>query len=282
MNNEANGKSLKKISEITKIIGVSRKALQEYDRLGLLHPTAKTEGGYWLYDEEAVQKITKIQMFSLVGYRRSEMKELLDDATDPAKHREIFCDAIEKLKIKRKQLDGIILWAETMSQVVGVPEMEVLRTSKHGDVYEDTTMLEDIKQTAERLSGFGEQEKDLMLQIMPLMAPLTVKIAALACCKEDAASDNVHEKMETLFEEWQQVFTQILRTVGAISQQESVKDQPLNEQLSGFRGFVETILKGNGSTEEAPEVKLNRMYGQGTADRIRHMVEVFTEQYAQY
>lgn len=277
MKNEENGKSLKKISEITKIIGVSRKALQEYDRLGLVHPTAKTEGGYWLYDEEAIQKISKIQMFAMVGYKRNEMKELLDAAINPVKHREIFCDAIEKLKKKREQMDGIILWAETMSQVVGVPELEELRTSKQGEAYEDITMLEDIKQTTEKLSNVSEKEKELMTQIMPLMAPLTVKIAALACCKKDAASDNVREKMETLFEEWQQAFTQILRTVGAISPQESVKDQPLNEQFGEFRGFVETILKGNGSTEEAFEVKLNRMYGQGTADKIRNMVDEFVE-----
>ena len=151
---------------------------------------------------------------------------------NPVKHREIFCDAIEKLKKKREQMDGIILWAETMSQVVGVPELEELRTSKQGEAYEDITMLEDIKQTTEKLSNVSEKEKELMTQIMPLMAPLTVKIAALACCKEDAASDNVREKMETLFEEWQQAFTQILRTVGAISPQESVKDQPLNELLN--------------------------------------------------
>ena len=279
MKNETNGKSLKKISEITKIIGVSRKALQEYDRLGLVHPTAKTEGGYWLYDEEAVQKISKIQLFAMVGYKRSEMKELLDVARDPVKHREIFCDAIEKLKKKREQMDGIILWAETMSLVVGVPEMEELRTSKQGEAFEDITMLEDIKQTTEKLSNVGEKEKELMTQIMPLMAPLTVKIAALACCKEDAASDEVHEKMETLFEEWQDAFTQILRTMGVMSQQEGMKDKTLKEQLNEFRGFVETILKGNGSMGEAFEGKLDRMYGQGTADKIRNMVDYFVGQY---
>ncbi len=279
MKNETNGKSLKKISEITKIIGVSRKALQEYDRLGLVHPTAKTEGGYWLYDEEAVQKISKIQLFAMVGYKRSEMKELLDVARNPVKHRENFCDAIEKLKKKREQMDGIILWAETMSLVVGVPEMEELRTSKQGEAFEDITMLEDIKQTTEKLSNVGEKEKELMTQIMPLMAPLTVKIAALACCKEDAASDEVHEKMETLFEEWQDAFTQILRIMGVMSQQEGMKDKTLKEQLNEFRGFVETILKGNGSMGEAFEGKLDRMYGQGTADKIRNMVDYFVGQH---
>ena len=61
MNDEINDKKFIKISEVTKAIGASRKALQEYDKMGLVHPTAKTEGGYWLYDMAAVEKIKTIQ-----------------------------------------------------------------------------------------------------------------------------------------------------------------------------------------------------------------------------
>mgnify|MGYP006387690097 FL=1 len=33
---------LYKISDVEKIIGVSRKALQEYDKMDMIHPTKKT------------------------------------------------------------------------------------------------------------------------------------------------------------------------------------------------------------------------------------------------
>ncbi len=39
-------KKLMKLSEVTKLVGVSRKALQEYDKMDLVHPTTTTEGGY--------------------------------------------------------------------------------------------------------------------------------------------------------------------------------------------------------------------------------------------
>lgn len=42
---------MKKLSEVCKIVGVTRRTLQEYDKIYLLHPSAKTEAGYWLYDE---------------------------------------------------------------------------------------------------------------------------------------------------------------------------------------------------------------------------------------
>ena len=280
MSKEVNGKSLKKISEITKIVGVSRKALQEYDRLGLVHPTAKTEGGYWLYDEEAVQRISQIQIFSLVGYKRSEIKQLLDFTTDPVKHREIFCDAIEKLKKKREQIDGIIFLAETMSQIVGVPEMDEMRTLKRGEVYENTTMVEDLKQRVDRFSDFGGKEKEGMKQVMPFIAPLTVKVAALACCQEDINSDGVREKVETIFKEWQSAFTEVLRTLGNMAPDERMEDRPMSQQLSEFKWFVETLLKGDGSTEETLEVKLNRMYGNEAANNIRKMIDAFVELHA--
>ena len=35
-------KKLMKLSEVTKLVGVSRKALQEYDKMDLVHPTATT------------------------------------------------------------------------------------------------------------------------------------------------------------------------------------------------------------------------------------------------
>ena len=79
--NQNTEKKLMKISEITKLLGVSRKALQEYDKMDLVHPTATTEGGYWLYDEDAVGRISTIQLFSMVGYTRKEIKEFIDTVT---------------------------------------------------------------------------------------------------------------------------------------------------------------------------------------------------------
>ena len=54
---------MKKLSEVCKIVGVTRRTLQEYDKIGLLKPTSKTESGYWLYDDTAIQTLILIQIF---------------------------------------------------------------------------------------------------------------------------------------------------------------------------------------------------------------------------
>lgn len=40
--------------------------------MDMIHPTTKTESGYWLYDEDALMTINVIQMFIMVG------REMLD------------------------------------------------------------------------------------------------------------------------------------------------------------------------------------------------------------
>lgn len=63
---------MKRISEVTKLTGLSRRALQEYDKMDLLKHSSTTEGGYWLYDDDAIYTLYFIQMFVEVGYSRKK------------------------------------------------------------------------------------------------------------------------------------------------------------------------------------------------------------------
>ena len=69
---------MKKLSEVCKITGVTRRALQIYEDMDLLKPTAKTECGYWLYDDEAISKIICIIIFKEAGYELKEIKKILN------------------------------------------------------------------------------------------------------------------------------------------------------------------------------------------------------------
>ena len=40
-----------KLSEVGQTVGVTRRTLQAYAKIGLLEPTKKTIGGYWYYRE---------------------------------------------------------------------------------------------------------------------------------------------------------------------------------------------------------------------------------------
>ena len=65
------------IAQMRQLTGVSRRTLQDYDSLGLLRHRDKTPGGYWLYAEEDVERLTIIQMLHCAGYTRRELQEIV-------------------------------------------------------------------------------------------------------------------------------------------------------------------------------------------------------------
>ena len=59
---------MKTAKELQKILGVTRKALRVYDEIGLLCPIVKPRGNKpWLYDDNAVQKLLLITIYTEIG-----------------------------------------------------------------------------------------------------------------------------------------------------------------------------------------------------------------------
>ncbi len=54
---------MKTIKEIAELTGVSARTLRYYDEIGLLKPTDKSEAGYRLYDEDALETLRQILFF---------------------------------------------------------------------------------------------------------------------------------------------------------------------------------------------------------------------------
>ena len=284
--NQDTEKKLMKISEITKLVGVSRKALQEYDKMDLVHPTTTTEGGYWLYDEDSVQKISTIQLFSMVGYTRKEIKEFIDTVTgfDHMEERQArYQDAIERLKRKRAQLDSLISMAEAMAAICTPLSKDTLKDLydyKKGGSFSESSTMDNLQQAMDYLSELEEPQREQANQLIALMQPYVMKLMALSCCQEDAPdSSSVLEKVEDVFQEWKAPYTILMRSLGCASESESVHDLPLSEQLEAFRSFTESTLGGQESVDigDTLEMQLNHRYGEGTADNIRKMIDAFIE-----
>ena len=64
------------LREVCKMTGVSRRAIQGYERAGLVLPTGKNERGYLLYDEDAMERIRQIKFFQDMGFSIREIKEI--------------------------------------------------------------------------------------------------------------------------------------------------------------------------------------------------------------
>ena len=64
------------LREVCDTSGVTRRAVQGYERAGLVAPTGRNRRGYLLYDEPAQEKIRKIKLFQEMGFSVREITEL--------------------------------------------------------------------------------------------------------------------------------------------------------------------------------------------------------------
>ena len=60
---------MKSINQVAKQTGVSIRTLQYYDEIGLLKPSKRTQAGYRMYGDDALQSLQQILFFRELGLR---------------------------------------------------------------------------------------------------------------------------------------------------------------------------------------------------------------------
>lgn len=73
------------LREVCEIVGVSRRAIQGYEKAGLVKPSGKNNRGYLLYNEEKVQRISTIRMFQQFGFTVKEIGVIIDGEKEDIK-----------------------------------------------------------------------------------------------------------------------------------------------------------------------------------------------------
>ena len=68
------------VHEVSKLTGVSIRALQYYDKIGLMKPTGYTQSGYRLYDDTALEKLQQILLFRELEFPLKEIKEIISSS----------------------------------------------------------------------------------------------------------------------------------------------------------------------------------------------------------
>jgi DNA-binding transcriptional MerR regulator len=66
------------LREVCDTFNVSRRAVQGYEKAGLVAATGKNERGYLLYDEEMQARIKKIKLYQQMGFSLKEVREIID------------------------------------------------------------------------------------------------------------------------------------------------------------------------------------------------------------
>lgn len=97
---------MKTVNEVSKISGVSIRALHHYDKIGLLSATEVTDAGYRLYDDAALERLQYILLFKALEFSLKEIKGILDSPDfDRSKALE---QQIHLLELRKEHLQNLI------------------------------------------------------------------------------------------------------------------------------------------------------------------------------
>lgn len=86
---------MRTVKEIAELTGISARTLHYYDEIGLFVPTAKSEAGYRLYDDKALETLQQILFFREFDIPLKEIKAVMDNPG---------LDKNQILKMQRKML----------------------------------------------------------------------------------------------------------------------------------------------------------------------------------
>ena len=70
---------MRTVKEMSNITGISVRTLHYYDEIGLLVPTAKSDAGYRLYDDKALETLQQILFFREFDIPLKEIKSIMDN-----------------------------------------------------------------------------------------------------------------------------------------------------------------------------------------------------------
>ena len=66
------------LREVCQTLGVSRRAVQGYEKAKLVSASGRTESGYLLYNELARERIKQIKQFQDMGFSIKEIQTIID------------------------------------------------------------------------------------------------------------------------------------------------------------------------------------------------------------
>lgn len=132
-----------RIGELAKSAGVSTDLVRHYEKLGLLPKAARTQGGYRIYPEAALQRVLLVRNAVACGFTLRELKTILpmrDAGGAPC--RQVRDLALEKLGALDEQIQNLKALRKTLQVSVSAWDKKLAATKPGAQA----RLLEDFPQ----------------------------------------------------------------------------------------------------------------------------------------
>lgn len=143
---------MRTVHEVSKLSGVSIRALHHYDKIGLLRPAQVTEAGYRLYDDTNLERLQLILLFRELKFSLKEIRVILDSSDHD--RTKILEQQVELLKLQKEHLENLIDLACGI-KMIGVRKLDFSAF--------DTSKIDEyaaqVKETWGQTEAYKEYEK---------------------------------------------------------------------------------------------------------------------------
>lgn len=157
---------MRTVKEISDITGISVRTLHYYDEIGLLKPTDKSEAGYRLYDDKALETLQQILFFREFDISLRDIKAVMDD---PALEKNKILQMQQKmLMAKKERLERLIASIDDILKGENRMDFAVFSKTEIEEMFQ--TMLEhmpnDLKELSIKEFGGDEQWRSHYIKVL--------------------------------------------------------------------------------------------------------------------
>lgn len=148
---------MRTVKEMSDLTGISVRTLHYYDEIGLLKPTLKSDAGYRLYDDKALETLQQILFFREFDIPLKEIKEVM---AHPALDRNQILQVQKRmLTAKKERLESLIANIDSILKGDNRMDFEVFSKTEIEDMYQ--AMAENMDEERKKLfvEHYGSMEE---------------------------------------------------------------------------------------------------------------------------
>ena len=276
------------VKEISKITGISARTLHYYDEIGLFTPTEKSEAGYRLYDDKALENLQQILFFREFDIPLKEIKAIMENPN--LDRNRILQMQKEMLTAKKERIEKLIVSIDDILKGDNKMDFEIFNKTEIEDMYNamEANMTEAQKHIfIERYGSMEEWKKDFLEKASTEEAQRNFekvvewygsKDAALEASMNPQNEDTQRMNQKRLNEIFQEladkkgmdVNSQEIRAL--VGEYDFINKQMF--QLPNAAAMVLEIAKAYRESKEFQQAQ-DSIYGEGATEYIGRALEAF-------
>ena len=275
------------VKEISELAGISVRTLHYYDEIGLFTPTEKSEAGYRLYDDKALEDLQQILFFREFDIPLKEIKAVMENPD--LDRNQILQMQRNMLVAKKARMERLISSIDDILKGENKMDFAIFSKTEMEEMFQ--IMLEHMPEAMKELSikefGSIEQWKEHYLEVVSgeEMQKNYAKVVEWYGGKEEylsAVKNPVSKEIAASYKKrieviLEKMITKISCPVDSLEVKELVAEYGFVmkqfSQIKDERGMMLSVAHFYQDT--TVKSKINEKYGEGAAEFLAEAIEAF-------